>query len=112
MATSLRTKAVERSIKTNSAAYYSYVDDSKNPVLQSFATQISDFKNYVAKQQKSNQDIDGRLYVAIILNIIISINSLFQIRNIISIMEYLSTKNICTNVLRKINASWRISRFT
>ncbi|CAF4237453.1 unnamed protein product, partial [Rotaria magnacalcarata] len=36
MAAILRTKAVERSIKNNSAAYYSYVDDSKNPVLQSF----------------------------------------------------------------------------
>ncbi|CAF3330500.1 unnamed protein product [Rotaria sp. Silwood1] len=61
MASSLRTKAVERSIKINSAAYYSYVDDSKNPVLQSFEAQVSDFKNYVAKQQKSNQSIDGRL---------------------------------------------------
>ncbi|CAF2892388.1 unnamed protein product [Rotaria sp. Silwood2] len=57
----LRTNEVERSIKTNSAAYYSYVDDSKNPVLQSFEAQISDFKNYIAKQQKSNQSIDGRL---------------------------------------------------
>jgi hypothetical protein len=63
MAASLRTKAVEHSIKTNTAAYYSYIDDSKNPVLQSFESQISDFKNYVAKQQKSNQTIDGRLYV-------------------------------------------------
>jgi hypothetical protein len=63
MAASLRTKAIERAIKSNSAAYYSYVDDSKNPVLQSFEAQISDFKNYVAKQQKSNQTIDGRLYV-------------------------------------------------
>jgi hypothetical protein len=62
MAASLRTKAVEHSIKTNTAAYYSYIDDSKNPVLQSFESQISDFKNYVAKQQKSNQTIDGRLY--------------------------------------------------
>ncbi|CAM2697277.1 unnamed protein product [Rotaria socialis] len=61
MAAILRTKAVERSIKNNSAAYYSYVDDSKNPVLQSFEAQITDFKNYVAKQQKSNQSIDGRL---------------------------------------------------
>jgi hypothetical protein len=65
MAASLRTKAVERAIKTNSAAYYSYIDDSKNPVLQSFEAQISDFKNYVAKQQKTNQTIDGRLYVII-----------------------------------------------
>jgi hypothetical protein len=65
MAASLRTKAVERSIKTNSAAYYSYVDESKNPVLQSFESQISDFKNYIIKQQKSNQSIDGRLYVVI-----------------------------------------------
>jgi hypothetical protein len=66
MAASLRTKAVERSIKSNSAAYYSYIDDSKNPVLQSFEAQISDFKNYVVKQSKSNQSIDGRLYVSII----------------------------------------------
>ena len=61
MAATLKTKAVERSLKTNSAAYYSYLDDSKNPVLQSFEAQISDFKNFVAKQQKSNQSIDGRL---------------------------------------------------
>ncbi|CAF0806939.1 unnamed protein product [Adineta steineri] len=61
MAASLRTKVVERSIKTNTAAYYSYIDDSKNPVLQSFESQISDFKNYVAKQQKLNDTIDGRL---------------------------------------------------
>lgn len=74
MAASLRTKAVERSIKTNSAAYYSYIDDSKNPVLQSFESQISDFKNYVAKQQKTNQTIDGRLYVTINLNLFFSIN--------------------------------------
>lgn len=65
MAATLKTKAVERSLKTNSAAYYSYLDDSKNPVLQSFEAQISDFKNFVAKQQKSNQAIDGRLYVLI-----------------------------------------------
>ena len=65
MAASLRTKAVERSIKTNTAAYYSYIDESKNPVLQSFENQISDFKNYVIKQSKSNQQIDGRLYVFI-----------------------------------------------
>ncbi len=65
MAAGLRTKAIERSIKSNSAAYYSYVDDSKNPVLQSFEAQISDFKNFVAKQHKSNQSIDGRLYVII-----------------------------------------------
>jgi len=64
MAASLRTKAIERSIKTNSAAYYSYIDDSKNPVLQSFEAQISDFKNYV-KQQKSNKTVDSRLYVTI-----------------------------------------------
>ena len=63
MAASLRTKALERSVKSNSAAYYSYVEDSKNPVLQSFEAQITDFKNFVAKQQKSNQSIDGRLYV-------------------------------------------------
>jgi hypothetical protein len=63
MAASLRTKAVERSIKSNSAAYYSYIDDSKNPVLQSFELQISDFKNYVAKHKKTDQTIDGRLYV-------------------------------------------------
>lgn len=61
MAATLKTKAVERSLKTNSAAYYSYLDDSKNPVLQSFEAQISDFKNFVIKQQKSNQSIDGRL---------------------------------------------------
>lgn len=66
MAATLKTKAVERSLKTNSAAYYSYLDDSKNPVLQSFEAQISDFKNFVVKQQKSNQAIDGRLYVLII----------------------------------------------
>lgn len=66
MAASLKTKAVERSLKTNSAAYYSYIDDSKNPVLQSFEAQISDFKNYVVKQQKSNQTIDGRLYAPMI----------------------------------------------
>ena len=69
MAATLRTKAVERSIKSNSAAYYSYIDDSKNPVLQSFELQISDFKNYVAKHQKTNQTIDGRLYVEFILNL-------------------------------------------
>lgn len=61
MAATLKTKAVERSLKTNSAAYYSYLDDSKNPVLQSFEAQITDFKNFVVKQQKSNQAIDGRL---------------------------------------------------
>ena len=61
MAASLRAKALERSLKTNSAAYYSYLDDSKNPVLQSFEAQITDFKNYVMKQQRSNQMIDGRL---------------------------------------------------
>lgn len=90
MAASLRTKAVERSVKTNSAAYYSYVDESKNPVLQSFEAQINDFKNYVAKQPKSNQSIDGRLYVVFFLKNIFSIsnkNSILQIRNIVSIME-------------------------
>lgn len=61
MAATLRNKALERSLKTNTAAYYSYVDDSKNPVLQSFEAQITDFKNYVIKQQKSTQSIDGRL---------------------------------------------------